>query len=61
MRTVADAAGGAHSLGELDLVDLCRREKLPVPSLQQRRAGRYLDAEWAEWGLRVEIDGAHHM
>jgi very-short-patch-repair endonuclease len=60
-RTVADAAAGAHSLGELDLVALCRREKLPMPSLQQRRAGRFLDAVWQEWGVWAEIDGAHHM
>jgi hypothetical protein len=59
--TAADAAGGAESLGELDLRALCRRERLPLPSLQQRRAGRYLDAVWAEWGVRAEVDGAHHM
>ena len=59
--TVADASAGAHSLGELDLVALCRREKLPLPSLQRRRDGRYLDAVWAEWGVWAEIDGAHHM
>jgi hypothetical protein len=61
VRTVADAASGAHSLGELDLVALCRREKLPPPSLQQRRDSRYLDAVWAEWGVWAEIDGAYHM
>jgi len=60
-RTVTDAAAGAHSLGELDLVALCRREKLPLPSLQQRRACRYLDAVWVEWGVWAEIDGAYHM
>jgi len=57
MRTVADAAGGAHSLGELDLVALCRREKLPPPSLQQRRDSRYLDAVWAEWGCGPRSTG----
>jgi very-short-patch-repair endonuclease len=57
----ADASCGAESLGELDLRELCRREKLPLPSLQQRRAGRYLDAVWAGWGVRAEVDGAHHM
>jgi very-short-patch-repair endonuclease len=60
-RTAADAADGAHSLGELDLVALCRRARLPVPSLQRRRGGRYLDAFFEEWGVWVEVDGAQHM
>jgi very-short-patch-repair endonuclease len=60
-RTVADAAGGSHSIGELDLVALCRREKLPLPSRQVRRDGRYLDALFEEWAVWVEVDGAHHM
>lgn len=60
-RTVADARGGAQSLGELDLVALCRRARLPAPSLQRRRGGRYLDALFEEWGVWVEVDGAHHM
>ena len=64
--TAADAAGGAHSLGELDLVALCRRANLPMPSRQARRrdaAGRmrYLDAFFDEWGVWVEVDGGHHM
>jgi very-short-patch-repair endonuclease len=60
-RAAADARAGAHSLGELDLVALCRRARLPTPSLQRRRGGRYLDALFEEWGVWVEVDGAHHM
>lgn len=65
-QTVADIAGGAEALSEIDFVRLCRRHGLPAPHLQQRRADasgrtRWLDAYWREWGLHVEIDGAHHM
>ena len=64
--TVADVAGGAQALSEIDLVALCRRYGLPPPDLQERRrdaAGRwrYLDAYWRRWRLHVEVDGAHHM
>ncbi|GAB3806717.1 endonuclease domain-containing protein [Micromonospora zhanjiangensis] len=64
--TLADIAGGAEALSEIDFVRLCRRNRLPVPDLQERRvdAGgrtRYLDARWRRWRLHVEIDGAHHM
>ncbi|MGV9809127.1 hypothetical protein [Micromonospora chersina] len=65
-RTVADLAGGAEALSELDFLALCRRHRLPRPDLQHHRrdaAGRqrWLDAYWREWRLHVEIDGAHHM
>ena len=61
-----DAAGGAESLGELDLVGLLRRAGLPLPSRQAVRTDasgrrRYLDAWYDEWRLHVEIDGAHHL
>ena len=64
--TLADIAGGAQALSELDLLRLCRRHRLPLPEMQQRRRDghgrhRYLDAYWREWGLHVEIDGSHHM
>jgi very-short-patch-repair endonuclease len=59
--TAADAAGAAHSVGELDLIALCQREQLPRPSRQVRRDGRYLDAVFEEWGVWVEVDGGHHM
>jgi very-short-patch-repair endonuclease len=64
--TLADIAGGALALSEIDLVTLCRRYRLPRPDLQQRRRDangriRYLDAYWREWQVHVEVDGAHHM
>lgn len=65
-QTLDDIAGGAGALSEIDFLRLCRRHQLPRPDLQERRtdaAGqiRYLDAYWRDWGLHVEIDGAHHM
>jgi very-short-patch-repair endonuclease len=64
--TVADIEGGAQALSEIDFLRLCRRYNLPSPDLQERRQdgdgrARYLDAYWKEWGLHVEVDGAHHM
>jgi very-short-patch-repair endonuclease len=63
--TVNDASRGSHTLGELDLVKLCRRAKLPEPTRQLRfrdRRGRlrFLDAVFDPWKVAVEIDGAHH-
>ena len=65
-RTAADAEGGAHSLAELDVVALCRRAGLPEPGRQVRRVDasgrqRYLDMYFDEWGIHVEVDGAHHL
>jgi len=65
-QTIGDIEGGATALSEIDFVRLCRRAGLPPPDLQRRRrdrAGRvrYLDVYWQEWGLHVEVDGAHHM
>ena len=64
-QAAADAAGGAHSLGELDVVRLLRRAGLPRPTLQQVRIDadgrrRYLDLYFERWRIHVEIDGAHH-
>jgi hypothetical protein len=63
--TAADASGGSHSLGELDLVTICRRSGLPVPTRQamfRDSAGRlrYLDAVFDPWSIAVEVDGVHH-
>ncbi|MGC4762028.1 DUF559 domain-containing protein [Micromonospora sp. DT46] len=65
-QTAADAAGGAHSLAELDFLDLVRRAGLPDPSRQAVRydsAGRrrYLDAWFEQWRVHVEIDGGQHL
>jgi very-short-patch-repair endonuclease len=66
LSTAADCAGGSHSLGELDLMRLCRRYRLPVPSRQSPRRDRlgrqrYLDAVFEPYKLAIEIDGAHHL
>jgi len=63
--TLADVAGGAEALSELDFCDLVRRFGLPEPDRQFRRQDsqgrRWLDAVW-EWArLVVEIDGRWHM
>jgi very-short-patch-repair endonuclease len=61
---ILDLLDGARSLGELDFARLCRERGLPVPTRQSVRRGRngryYLDVEWAQWGVVVEIDGIHH-
>jgi very-short-patch-repair endonuclease len=66
VETARDAAGGATALSEIDFIRLCRRAKLPIPDLQERRTDasgriRYLDAYWHLYRLHVEVDGAHHM
>lgn len=62
-RVIPDVCDGAHSLGELDFGEWCRRYGLPVPIRQSLRTGPgggvYLDVEWE--GLVVEIDGGHHL
>jgi hypothetical protein len=63
--TLADAAGGSHSLGELDLLTICRKTGLPAPTRQAKFRDysgrqRYLDAVFDPWFVAVEIDGAHH-
>jgi hypothetical protein len=65
-RTAADAAEGSETITELDFVGVCRSAGLPLPSRQVVRTDasgrkRYLDAYFDEWGIRVEVDGAHHM
>jgi very-short-patch-repair endonuclease len=60
------AAGGAHSLPEIEFVRLCRRARLPEPTCQVSRvdaAGRrrYLDAYFEEYGVHVEVDGEQHL
>lgn len=61
---IADVCDGAHSLGELDFGARSRRYGLPPPLRQvMRRMGGgavYLDCEWPEARLVVEIDGSGH-
>ena len=63
---LADIAGGAHSLAEIDFARLCRSAGMPAPSRQLARRDssgrrRYLDVGWDDFGLVVEIDGMLHM
>ncbi|WP_392543380.1 hypothetical protein [Oryzobacter telluris] len=62
---VGDVADGAHSLGELDVVASCRARGLPDPARQSLRrlpgGAAYLDLEWPEARLVVEVDGAGHL
>jgi very-short-patch-repair endonuclease len=64
--TLADIAGGAQALSELDLTRLVRRHRLPEPDRQAPRrdaAGRrrWLDAVWEAARVIVEVDGIHHI
>ncbi|MDP3714742.1 MAG: hypothetical protein Q8R60_19935 [Mycobacteriales bacterium] len=65
LSTLADLAGGAHSVRELAFTRLLRRGKVPQPDRQgvrQRPSGRYfLDAEWEKYALRAEVDGLGHL
>jgi hypothetical protein len=66
LETALDATGGSHSISELDFVKLCRDHRLPMPSRQVPRTDadgrlRYLDAEFDDYNIVVEIDGSHHM
>jgi hypothetical protein len=64
--TVADIAGGAYALSELDLLNyVVRPFGLPVPDRQVYRRDargrrRWLDAAWEEAKVIVEVDGAGH-
>ncbi len=59
-----DLLGGVRSLGELDFARECRRRGLPEPSRQVVRKGKngsyFLDVEFDDWGVVVEVDGVHH-
>ena len=63
-RVLLDLLGGVRSLGELDFAHECRRRGLPEPSRQVVRRGKngtfFLDVEFDDWGVVVEIDGIHH-
>jgi hypothetical protein len=66
LRTAEDAAGGSHSLSELDLLALCREYELPTPTRQVERTDgrgrrRYVDALFEDYKVAIEVDGAHHV
>ena len=62
--TIADLADGVRSLGELDVARAMRSRGLPEPTRQavrKRPSGKqYLDAEFEEYGLVLEVDGEQH-
>ena len=65
IESVLDARGGIQSLPEFDFGVLCQQAGFPKPSRQSvkcRKDGKfYLDVEWEEYGLAVEIHGIPHM
>jgi hypothetical protein len=65
LRTLDDVEGGAHSVRELQFLQLLRRAGLPLPEHQvlRRHAGgrHYLDAGWDDFALHVEVDGLGHL
>lgn len=66
VETIRDVGGGSLSEYEVLFVRLCREFELPIPTRQRRRRDasgrwRYLDADFDEYGLVVEIDGQQHM
>jgi hypothetical protein len=64
LEVVAAAAGGVHSLGELDVGADLRRRGMPQPDRQtvRRRASgtEYLDCDFPAYDVVLEIDGAGH-
>lgn len=65
LETIEDVAGGSESLPELEYLAGLRRFGLPTPTRQRpvrRPDGRYrLDAEFDQWLVTVEINGAQHL
>ncbi len=66
LEIVTDAAGGSHSLPEVQFLRLLRQSRLPVPERQAVRLDsqgrrRYLDADWDRYSTCVEIDGGAHV
>lgn len=68
-QALADIAGGAHSVGEIDVRRMCRTFGLRLPDRQVRRRDatgrlRFTDCEWRLADGRVlvlEVDGGFHM
>jgi hypothetical protein len=61
---IDDLEGGERSIPEHDFTLLVRRAGLPPPARQsvvRGPSGRYyLDADWPEHGISVEVHGAQH-
>lgn len=65
VESVLDAVGGIQSLPERDFDEIRREAGLPRPSRQVKVKGKdgryYLDVEWKELGIAVEIHGIPHL
>lgn len=65
VESILDAHGGIQSLPERDFRQICARFHLPEASRQvpvKSKEGRYyLDVEWSEYGLAVEVHGIPHL
>lgn len=65
VESILDAAGGIQSLPERDFREICRLLRLPKPSRQRPVRGKdgryYLDVDWDEFGVSVEIHGIPHL
>lgn len=67
IREVVDATdGGSLSAYEVEFLRLCRRYGLPLPNRQVRRRDstgmtRYTDAEFDDFDVVAEVDGAQHL
>ena len=61
---VLDLMEGAATISEAEFARECRRRGLPSPTRQSLRRTRkgacYLDVEWEQWAVAVEIDGIQH-
>jgi hypothetical protein len=63
---VAATDGGSLSAHEVDFLRLCQRYDLPRPNRQVRRTdstgrARFTDAEFDDYDVVAEVDGAQHM
>ena len=65
LRTLDALESGAQTVHEQEFRRLVRNGGLPAPDHQVLRSTpsgrRYLDADWDEYGVHVEIDGLAHM
>lgn len=55
-----DVTEGIHAIGELELLRLCRRYRLPPPEHQSRLGRRRADAGWPALRVFVEIDSVRY-
>jgi very-short-patch-repair endonuclease len=65
-QTIRDVGGGSLSEYEVLFFRMCRAYGLPTPTRQRRRKDasgrwRYLDVDFDEYQLVVEVDGQQHM